>query len=111
MDGTLLQQKGVTASTGTRQNPGGSALLPPFPDVVIRILLLVNREEFRRIDFNGRTNLQNRGEGGASLAVFNETNECPIETGESGKSFLGYLFGFSFFPDNFAKDLFSFRCH
>ena len=45
MDGTLLQQKGVTASTGTRQIRGGSDLLlvfPAFPDVIIRILLFVN---------------------------------------------------------------------
>src|SRR5208337_3667082 len=114
MDGTLLQQKGVTASTSTGQNRGGSDLLPvfpAFPDVVIRILLFVNRKEVRRIDFEGRTDFQNRGERWTSLTRLNETDRSPVETGEFGESFLGYLFGFSFFLDNFAKDLFSFRCH
>ena len=111
MYGTLLQQKGVNASTGTRQNRSGSDLLPVFPaflDVVIRILLFVNREKFGRIKFESRANFQNRGEGWASLTSLNETDRGPVETGESGEFFLGYLFGFSFFLDTFAKDLFSF---
>ena len=73
--------------------------------------LLIDREEFRRLDFKSRTDFQNRRECRIALAVLDETDEGPVEAGEFGEFFLRYLFGFAFFLENFAKDLFFVLCH
>ena len=81
-------------------------MFPAFLDVVIGILLFVNREKFGWIDFEGRTNFQNSRERWASLAVFDKADERPIEAGEFCEFFLGYFFGFPLFLQYFAKNLF-----
>jgi hypothetical protein len=45
-----------------------------------------------------------------ALTVLDETDEGPVEAGESGEFLLRYLLGFAFFLENFAKDLFSVLC-
>ena len=94
-------------TTGLAQySPSSLSILPAFLDVVLGILLFVNREKFGRIDFESRTNLQNRREGWASLTVFDKANERPIETCEFCEFFLGYFLGFPLFLEYLAKNLF-----
>jgi len=55
--------------------------------------------------------LQGKDQCRIALAVLDETDEGPVEAGEFGEFFLRDLFGFSFFLEDFAKDLFFILCH
>lgn len=79
--------------------------------MIIRILLLIDREEFRGLKLQGCTDLQNRRECGVALTVLDQADEGAVEAGELGEFFLGELPGFSLFLEDFAEDLFFVRGH
>jgi len=86
--------------------PSLFSMLPAFLDVVIRVFLFVGREEFRGLDFESRTDFENRGERWAPLAGFDQADGGTVEAGELSEFFLGYVLGFAFFLENPAKNLF-----
>jgi len=79
--------------------------------VIFRILLLIDREEFRGLNFQRGADFQNSSKCRAPLPVLDEADSGTVKAGELSEFFLRYGFGFSFVLEDFAKDLFFLRCH